>query len=131
MTYIYALTDPDGMPRYVGQSVDPQARLASHLSRHASVAVRQWVDSLRTRGEQPRLTVLYKVSDGESPSDLEKQFIRLLGSAGKLINFRPGKDSDVLPGATALRDWMHHRGLTQSTLASMLGTEQSVVSRWV
>jgi hypothetical protein len=85
-TYIYALTDPDGTPRYVGQSNNPKSRLASHLSSSASPAVKRWVESLREAGELPRLTILYRVPRSEKAGEAEKLFIGLLGTVNPLLN---------------------------------------------
>jgi hypothetical protein len=105
--------------------------MLSHLSRSAAAAVRVWVDELREQGEKPGLVLLHKVAADESPDVVEKQFIRLLSSTGKLINFRPGKQSGVLPAAAELRNWLHGHGVSQDEFARLLGTDQSVVSRWV
>jgi ribosomal protein S16 len=129
--YIYALTDPDGTPRYVGQSNNPHARLSNHTSQFAAPAVRDWVTKLREQGQKPGLCLLYRVTETESAEEAEKRFIRELGTVGNLLNFRPGKREGVVPAAQKLRDWLHEQGATQTDFARMLTTDQSVVSRWI
>lgn len=130
-TYIYALTDPDGTPRYVGRSSSPRRRLVQHLSEFAVKAVREWVAELQARGEKPQFCLLYRVDQDGSDEDVERRYIRQLGTVGDLLNFRPGKCEGVLPAARQLRDWIHERGITQTRFARMLELDQSIVSRWL
>jgi hypothetical protein len=97
--YIYALTDPDGVPRYVGKSADLIQRFARHLSTGAEPAIRAWVSELRQIGELPRLITLFRVPDGECPFQEEASIIRMLRATGTpLLNKLPRKRGRELPG---------------------------------
>lgn len=131
--------DHDGIPRYVGQSSNPQARLSNHLSKFASPAVREWVSELRAAGQEPRaagqeprLCLLYQVQPGESADDFERRFVQQLGTVARLLNWRMGsKRPPQNPASVKLREWLEANRMTQTDLAHRLGLNQCVVSRWI
>ena len=62
--YVYALNDPTtGVRRYVGKSINPAKRMASHRSESAAKPIREWLLSLSS---DPLLEIL-----GEYPSETE------------------------------------------------------------
>lgn len=64
MAAIYGLAEPDGPIRYIGKANDPAARYAAHLrERRRRTPVYCWIESLRRRGELPRLVILVQESD--------------------------------------------------------------------
>lgn len=74
--YIYALVDPrDGLIRYVGQSVDPEKRLAHHLTRYTSIRVWTWTSKLRRLGLKPQVVRLAQAVPGERADKLEEDVI--------------------------------------------------------
>lgn len=132
--YIYALTDAAGVPRYVGQSVDPWNRKTNHCSRHAAQSVVEWISGLRERGEEPTLVVLYKVQPDEDPDERERYFIRLLSTTAELLNWRPQRpikrrSHQRSAAAAMLADILSSRGMSQKTMAAKVGTDQANMSR--
>lgn len=132
--YIYALTDDRGIPRYVGQSVDPWKRRTNHVSRHAAAAVLEWIENLASVGKQPTLIVLYKVQPDEDAGECERRFIRLLATTSELLNWRPGarvrrRAPEPTAGSVLLAAYANERGLSQKALAAMIGVDQPRMSR--
>ena len=126
--YIYALTEPDGTPRYVGQTADVARRLAEHKRDSASAPVRRWTRSLAARGLEPGLRVLHRVSMGECPFRCERRYIRDLRAT--LLN-GSRKLSPRSPGGIALRSWLDESDVTYAELGSRLAVDASLVGRWV
>lgn len=64
--YIYTLSDPcSGAVRYVGKTIDPRGRLASHIygankRPHASCC---WIQSLLTTGARPAMKIVEEADD--------------------------------------------------------------------
>lgn len=61
--YIYALVDPrDGIPRYVGSTINPYVRLSGHIteSNTRSHLIRRcgWIKSIRDAGYYPHMVIL-------------------------------------------------------------------------
>ncbi|MDQ3816857.1 MAG: GIY-YIG nuclease family protein [Thermoproteota archaeon] len=80
--FIYALVDPrDGRFRYVGKTIDPQARYASHLQDAKkylySKSKTDWINELVERGYRPVMLGLATLSIEQLPES-EQQFIELL-----------------------------------------------------
>lgn len=71
--YIYGLKDPNtGAIRYVGSSVDPQARLYQHIAhrnhyirRSKRNARKRWVSELYEKGLRPELVVLEECTEAQ------------------------------------------------------------------
>ena len=85
MIYIYALIDPGtGVPRYVGQTTNLDARLKMHLSTPSSVAVKIWIHSLKQEGKQPSIQMLEKTNLKEA-NGREAYWIRHIISRGNDI----------------------------------------------
>ena len=91
--YIYALNEPGGGPRYVGQCLDPVKRLKDHwVSRakkvHYNPALRDWLASL---GEVPEMIILQQVERRHAFA-AEKHWIELFNwmTDGKLLNVKHG-----------------------------------------
>jgi len=79
--YIYALTDPDGHIRYIGQSVDPLVRYDQHIGETADTPKGRWIRELKSRGAKPGLTILEK-TDKSNANYVEKWWITLGHSRG-------------------------------------------------
>lgn len=93
--YIYALIDPkDGeLVRYVGQTVNPGARYASHTSWGTSVRVREWVTVVRRRQTWPVMICL-EVCALSASDEREQHWIqhyRTLGQAD--LNAAPVREA--------------------------------------
>lgn len=90
MITIYVLRDPlDGAPRYVGQTSNPAARLAAHLSetraaieRGGSVSMKQeWIAGLLACSALPAFEIVEEVSQAHA-SRREHHWIRTLRASG-------------------------------------------------
>ncbi len=67
--YIYSLCCPeDGLPRYVGATINLKQRMSLHYSRSHSRPLRNWIRSLRGLGLRPRVRVLAQVHPGIGPA---------------------------------------------------------------
>jgi len=79
-TFIYALLDVDGTPRYVGKTMTPRKRLTEHwFSRHGrhgngQTAVARW---LATLVEPPVMEIL-QVTTRATATEAERHWIRTL-----------------------------------------------------
>lgn len=60
VVFIYALTDPAGNIRYVGQSVNPQIRYEQHIADSADTPKTKWIRELSRMGAKPELVILEK-----------------------------------------------------------------------
>lgn len=138
MIYIYGLCEPNtGEIRYVGQSTDPRARLANHMSGSASAAVRDWLDEL---GREPLLVILGEAGGPKSAAELEGQFIaqfarpRLLNAQTFMprpvpVRVRQRKPRVMAFGAELLRRAIEQRGWSLSEAEQYLGLSRGYVSR--
>ena len=78
--WIYALTDEDGTIRYIGKSVNPEARLQTHI-REARIArgvnkhKEAWIRQLLARNETPKLLLLERCCD-DTWEAAERQWIQ-------------------------------------------------------
>jgi hypothetical protein len=90
LVYIYGLTDPDApeVIRYIGQSIDPQARLKGHLSEGRSTvqsARAVWIRQLMVNGKEPLLHIL-ATADELTAEQTEREHIALHAGNGRLVN---------------------------------------------
>jgi predicted GIY-YIG superfamily endonuclease len=86
---IYALIDPtDHRVCYVGQTRNPQARLAQHLSHRSHRGGKgAWIRSLEEKGHRPIMQILERVTDQETALAREQEWIRRFIERGMpLIN---------------------------------------------
>jgi hypothetical protein len=94
--FIYDLTDPrTGCVRYVGKSVSPKARLATHI-REARGGVtthcKRWIDGLLKAGFLPAMGVIEETTEAHA-NDAERYWIGVLRLIGAdLTNRTPGGD---------------------------------------
>lgn len=101
ITYIYDLSDPrTGHVRYVGKSVNPKERLATHIreARQGSVVhSRRWIDGLLQCGLRPVLGILEETNTARA-NECERYWIATLQCLGAdLTNRTPGGDGQA-PG---------------------------------
>jgi len=92
--YIYGLTDPNGYIRYVGQSVNPQARYEQHMADDADTPKTRWIQGLSKNGSKPGLIILEK-TDQPTANFAEKWWMTLGKKRGwQLSNSKsvPGKN---------------------------------------
>lgn len=74
--YLYTLQNPQTRePRYIGQTVEPQQRLARHLSYKAQTHKSRWIESLGKQDLTPRMEVFARVPE-EDANEYEKAAIR-------------------------------------------------------
>lgn len=143
--FIYALCEPDtGEIRYVGSSLNPKARLTSHLSCEASVAVAKWCAKLGANGASPMLAILGEEPDDIRAAALEAKFIAQL-SRPRLLNvrrgqpllplrrarFKPVRLRELSQGAALLRLAIFERDWTINEAQRRLGVGEGTVSRLV
>lgn len=126
--YIYALTEPDGTPRYVGQTVDIARRFAEHKRGSTSAPVRNWVKRLAARGLEPGLEILHRAQDDECPCRCERRYIRALRAT--VLN-SDRKMPPRSPAGIALRKWLDESEMTYAELGARLGVDASLIGRWV
>ena len=90
--YIYALIDPrDQRVRYVGQSVDPERRLAHHLTRYTSIRVWTWTSKLRKLGLRPIVARLAQVVPGARADHVERDVIVQYAATALNYHDNPGR----------------------------------------
>lgn len=89
--YIYALNDPsdpdDALPRYIGQTLKPKARLSGHAVEikwaSTQAPVKRWAQALKDNGLTPRITILGTVQADDS----ERCRILAMGAEWNLIRY--------------------------------------------
>jgi len=88
--FLYTLCEPDTEEvRYVGRSLNPNARLRSHTNDHASPCF-SWNASLRSEGKRPMLRIVDEVT-GDIASARELGLIVAFDSP-RLLNIRDTRD---------------------------------------
>lgn len=86
---VYALTDPDGAPRYVGQTAHPLGiRLASHLRVRGHSGRADWIRSLLASDREPGIALLEEITGTRGDAYTREAFwIRNLRNRGhNLLN---------------------------------------------
>lgn len=94
---VYVLVDPiTDYVRYVGKSINPKERLATHIrdARKGSVLhSRRWISGLLSKNKRPELIVLEECDSAEDANESEKHWIasfRIMGA--NLTNRTDGGD---------------------------------------
>lgn len=94
---VYVLVDPiTDYVRYVGKSINPKERLATHIreARNGSVLhSRRWISGLLSKNMKPELIVLEELDTAEEANEAEKYWIasfRIIGA--NLTNRTDGGD---------------------------------------
>jgi hypothetical protein len=95
ITFVYGLYDPtNGKLRYVGKTLDPEARLSGHLSQ-PHTRLREWIRSLKTLGLKPEMRILQECeSDGSAE---EMQWIQASIEGGCELLNAPGERNGRRP----------------------------------
>lgn len=97
VTFIYALLDSAGAPRYVGKSDAPLQRFQNHLCDKADTHKARWIRSLRASAERPALKVL-AVVPFELWQEREREWISaLLAGGASLTNSTEGGRGPLEP----------------------------------
>ncbi|HET8629975.1 MAG TPA: GIY-YIG nuclease family protein [Thermomicrobiales bacterium] len=95
--YIYALCDPrDGVPRYIGKTVEPTKRLSMHLwqAKHGAPHHRdRWIRTLLAEGVEPEMRLIECCNETEWV-DRERHWIATLPN---LTNLAAGGEGIDLP----------------------------------
>ena len=76
-TYIYGLIDPEELIlRYVGQTVNPMARLSQHLGDNNWIGSdkHDWINSLLEKGIRPFIIIFERVKIEDAPR-IETEYI--------------------------------------------------------
>lgn len=86
LAFIYALCDPDtGIEKYVGMSVEPLKRFASHIcSREKKSPKSSWIKNLMSKQKQPLLKII-EVCSVERAPERERHWIRKFTEAGRAL----------------------------------------------
>lgn len=107
--FIYALVDPrDGLPRYIGRSIDPAVRFAAHCGATGHGAKRvAWIKELRSLGLTPVLWVVREALGVVATIRAEQDVVDEGRAAGWPLLNRPGS---ARGGTWSLgrRDWWNH-----------------------
>ncbi len=71
LTYIYTLSDKNGVVRYVGKTNTPRKRLYDHIQESLNFKIpshkKNWIKSLLEKDERPIIDVIDEVSESEWP----------------------------------------------------------------
>lgn len=131
--FIYALCEPSGEVRYVGQSADPATRFNHHRT-HGTVNVRAWFSALEAKGTGATLCILREVAPGADADVAERLAIGEQQARGaRLLNVQRtgrGQVLDFVPknlGAKLLSEL----GIAQHEVARTIGGTQPMVHHWV
>ena len=74
--FVYALVDPLTREiKYVGRSVDPGARLMSHMSEPLGKRRAKWIRSVKRRRLRPRLIILNVCATSAEAAEMESRMI--------------------------------------------------------
>jgi len=93
---IYGLADPKTKEiRYVGKSSSGEARARAHgaawaIRNEGHLPVTRWILKLRRNGLEPEILILEVAQSPEELSELEKHWIRLKKTEGRLLNLTDG-----------------------------------------
>ena len=140
---IYALKDPNhSTVRYVGKSIKGESRPEQHLVESHNAEVREWINGLKSTGQNAIIDVLEIVPPNVSIDYREKFWIHFYQSRGNelfnkmLLNSYedmieksitpPASDMEVL--GFAVRDERIRRGLSQDKLGEELSISRSTIS---
>ena len=90
---IYALSDEDGVVRYVGKTVNPDNRLRQHIgiSKKPRTPVQCWIKREMAQGRKVSLNVVAWV-DEKFWRETERALIAGLRPYGRLLNLADGGD---------------------------------------
>lgn len=98
MGYIYQLLDENGLPFYVGKTVNLKQRLKSHFraaAGSASFPSARKIRKLMKDGYEPQMVVIEEVDDAIA-SDRERYHIKTLRESGiPLVNVSDGGDGGI------------------------------------
>lgn len=86
---IYTLTDPrDRKVRYVGCTVNPKARLTTHLNIQANTVNKKelWLLELKALGYKPELDVVFTTTDFTEAANAEVKYFELYDNGELLCN---------------------------------------------
>lgn len=90
--FVYALCDPEGGEvRYVGQSINLTNRLHTHFNGKGCIAVRDWLRSLRVKGQRPTIKLLAETEHASEAWTLETAWIEHYKPTGLLLNVSRGR----------------------------------------
>lgn len=131
--YVYALLEPSGDEiRYIGKSSNPARRLASHMSKSSSPAVREWIAVVG----RPEVRILGTFTDETGALLSEQEWIKKLRVSGRLLNVAIHEEPvsvERVPGFVGFGDRCRARrtelGITQLGLAHRAGVSQPCLSR--
>jgi predicted GIY-YIG superfamily endonuclease len=105
--FLYHLCEPTGEVRYVGISINPEKRLAQHLSNAITgkrTHVYSWIQSLQSRMELPKLAVIKAFDSEEEAARAEILEIQHLKASGaNLTNHSEGGDMAMKSSAVKER----------------------------
>jgi hypothetical protein len=112
MIAIYVLPDPVSLvPRYVGQTKDPQRRVQDHVDqafdgRRLDSPLYRWIRALWELGDLPELVVLEWVAEQEANERETNWIDRLRWDAAPLLNRTTGgHQAGRSPRGVSARTW--------------------------
>lgn len=115
--YIYGLHDPrTGELRYIGKSDNPRGRLTQHMQEARGTHRCNWVQSLKSVGLKPILTVIDATPSGSDWAWMERVYIASARAVGlRLTNIADGGEGTRgIPPETLRRMAEARRGVNQS-----------------
>ncbi|MNT09197.1 GIY-YIG catalytic domain protein [compost metagenome] len=134
--YIYALHCPIAdTVRYIGKSINPEKRLAGHISSARTMAYRHhtsaWIRKLLSVGLAPELLVIDEVPEGESWQDCERSWIAKAPSLGwRLTNSTAGGEGLDYICPEAARAYKENHSLAMRAYWSAPESRKKASERW-
>lgn len=110
VTYIYALTDPNGVVRYVGKSDAPMFRYRRHLEDASDTHKARWIRALASVGAKPTLHILQVVAF-EQWQEAERRWIARLTAEGAILTNSTEGGKGPLAPSPETREKMRQRKL--------------------
>lgn len=130
---VYALSDPDGTPRYVGQTTRLVDRLARHWANRLhpeKLGNRRYAEWITSLDEKPVVTVLEVVSHEERLNAEARWIQQFLSQGHDLVNIHHRSGSLPVVGEKRGRtSWMRYTMVINIPMTRAMREEIDVIAR--